>query len=164
METPLVHEIELYPPESFKTLLEHEVNMSRRYGGSLTLIDLVVETDPVSPEAQHSAEVFAINVLNLHLRDTDIPCKKDNEFVVLMPSTNAQGARIACKRLENLLNVKPQMYDKVSFKLSAFIGTATLPGDGSISSNALTQNASEALQHARTNLLTSAVVFSELKK
>jgi predicted signal transduction protein with EAL and GGDEF domain len=164
MENPLAHEIELYPPESFKTLLEHEVNMSRRYGGSLTLIDLVVETDPVSPEAQQSAEVFAINVLNLHVRNTDIPCKKDNEFLVLMPSTNAQGARIACKRLENLLNVKPQTYDKVSFKLSAFIGSATLPGDSTITSNILTQNASQALQHARANRLTNAVIFSEMKK
>ncbi len=164
MENPLVHEIELYPPESFKTLLEHEVNMSRRYGGSLTLIDLVVKTDPVSPEAQKSAEVFAINVLNLHLRDTDIPCKKGNEFLVLMPSTSVLGARVTCKRLENLLNAKPQIYDKVSFKLSAFIGTATLPGDSSISSNTLTQNASQALQHARTNRLTSPVLFSELKK
>jgi len=164
MENPLVHEIELYPPESFKTLLEHEVNMSRRYGGSLTLIDLVVETDPVSPEAQQSAEVFAINVLNLHLRDTDIPCKKGNEFLVLMPSTSVLGARVTCKRLENLLNAKPQIYDKVSFKLSAFIGTATLPGDSSISGNTLTQNASQALQHARTNHLTSPVLFSEWKK
>ncbi len=164
MENSHVHEIELYPPESFKTLLDHEVNMSRRYGGSLTLIDLVMETDPVSPEAQQSAEAFAINVLKLHLRDTDVPCKKGSEFLVLMPSTSAQGARIACKRLENLLNVQPQAYDRVSFKLSAFIGTATLPGDNSISSNTLAQNASEALQHARTNHLASPVLFSELKK
>lgn len=164
MENAHVHEIELYPPESFKTLLEHEINRSRRYGDSLTLVDLVVEAEPASPETQHSAEVFVINVLNLHLRDTDIPCKKDNEFLVLMPSTGAQGARVACKRLEELLNVKPQTYDRVSFKLSAFIGAATLPGDRSISSNTLSQNASEALRYARANHLPSTVTFSEIKK
>ena len=31
MENTLVHEIELYSPEAFKTLLDHEVNRSRRY-------------------------------------------------------------------------------------------------------------------------------------
>ena len=164
MENTLVHEIELYPPEAFKTLLDHEVNRSRRYGDSLTLVDLVVETDPVSPQAQHSAEVYTINVLNLHLRDTDIPCKKGNEFLILMPSTGAQGAHIACERIKRLMNVEPQTYDRVSFKMSAFIGMATLPNDRSLSSDGLAQNASRALQHARAHLLKSVVSFSEIKE
>jgi hypothetical protein len=164
MENTLVHEIELYPPEAFKTLLDHEVNRSHRYGDSLTLVDLVVETDPVSPQAQHSAEVFTINVLNLHLRDTDIPCKKGNEFLILMPSTGAQGAHIACERIKRLMNVEPQTYDRVSFKMSAFIGMATLPNDRSLSSSGLAQNASRALQHARANPFKSVVSFSEIKE
>jgi len=163
MENALVHEIELYSPEAFKTLLDHEVNRSRRYKKPLTLIHVAIETDPIGPQAQHSAEMFVINVLDLHLRDTDIPCKKGNEFLVLMPETDIQGGRVACDRLEHLLNVKPQMYDRVSFKLSAFIGMATLPGDRSISSVKLTQQASQALQNARTNRLNSTVLFSEMK-
>src|SRR5690349_15624524 len=127
MENRLVHEIELYSFESFKTLLDHEVNRSRRYKNPLTLIHLAIETEPVTPQALHSAEMFVINMLDLHLRDTDIPCRKGNEFLVLMPATDMQGGRIATERLEKLLNVKPQMYDRVSFKLSAFIGMATLP-------------------------------------
>ena len=164
MENALEHEIELYPPETFKALLDHEVNISRRYGDSLTLIDLVVETEPANSEAMHSAEVYTINALNLHLRDTDIPCKKGNEFLVLMPSTGAQGARTACERLRKLMTLEPQAYDKVSFKMSAFIGMATLPIDRSLSSDGLAQNASQALQHARTNQLMSVVAFSEIKK
>jgi len=164
MENTLDHEIELYPPESFKTLLDHEVNISRRYGDSLTLIDLVVETDPANAQAQQSAEMFTINALNLYLRDTDIPCKKGNEFLILMPSTAAQGARTACKRLIKLLNSEPQMYDRISFKMSAYIGMATLPNDRSVSSDGLAQNASQALQHARTNHLESVISFSELKE
>ena len=164
MENALEHEIELYPPETFKALLDHEVNISRRYGDSLTLIDLVVETEPANSEAMHSAEVYTINALNLHLRDTDIPCKKGNEFLVLMPSTGAQGARTACERLRKLMTIAPQAYDKVSFKLSAFIGMATLPIDRSLSSDGLAQNASQALQHARTNQLMSVVAFSEIQK
>jgi predicted signal transduction protein with EAL and GGDEF domain len=163
MKNSFEHDIELYPPESFKILLEHEVNRSRRYGDPLTLLDLTFETSPTDSQTLHSAEVFTMNVLNLRLRDTDISCKKDNEFLVLMPSTDEQGGRMACERLEKLFQVDPQSYDRVSFQLAAFIGMATLPGDNSISSDQLMQNASQALQHARTNRLTNAVIYSEMK-
>jgi diguanylate cyclase (GGDEF)-like protein len=162
MENALIHEIELYSYDSFKTIMDHEVNRSRRYKNPLTLLHLVIETDPVNPQTLHSAEMFVINALDLHLRDTDIPCRKGNEFLVLMPATDVPGGRIACGRLETLLNVKPQEYDRVSFKLSAFIGMATLPGDRSISSSQLIQNASQAMEHARKNHLMNAVIFSEM--
>lgn len=164
MDNATAHEIELYPPDVFKTLLKHEVNKSRRYGDSLTLIHMAVETDPATTQAQHSAEVFAINALNIYLRDTDIPCKHANEFLILMPSTSAPGARTACERLRKLMTVEQQTYDKVSFKLTAFIGMATVPVDHMMSSDELEQNASKALQHARTNHLSSVVVFSETYK
>jgi hypothetical protein len=164
MGNTTVHEIELYPPDVFKTLLKHEVNKSRRYGDSLTLIHLAVETDPATPPAQHSAEVFAINALNIYLRDTDIPCKQENEFLILMPSTSAPGARTACERLRKLMTIEQQTYDKISFKLSAYIGMATVPVDHMISGEELQENAAKALQHARTNQLTSVVVFSETYK
>lgn len=164
MDNMTVHKIELYPPEVFKTLLKHEVNKSRRYGDSLTLIHLALETDPTTTQAQHSAEVFAINVLDVHLRETDIPCKQDNEFLILMPSTSAPGARTACERLRKLLHVEHQTYDKVSFELSAYIGMETMPTDHLMSSDELEEHASKALQYARINQLTSVVVFSESYK
>lgn len=163
MEPSFDHDIELYPPESFKTLLDHEVNRSRRYGDPLTLLHLAFEMDPDNRETHHSAEVFAINILNLRLRETDIPCKRDQEFLVLMPSTDEQGGRKACERLEQLFHIEHQTFDRVSFELSTFIGMATLPGAGSISSKVLLQNASEALQHARANRLKNAVIYSEIK-
>ena len=161
MENTLTHEIELYSPESFKTLLDHEVNRSRRYKTPLTIIHLAIGTDPDRPEVQHSAEVFAINALNLQLRDTDIPCKRDDEFIILIPSTDEQGGRIVCQRLESLFNVQRQTYDRVSFKMAVFIGMASKPGD-SLSSNELRQQASTAMQHARTHHLSKAVLFSEI--
>lgn len=164
MDNALVHEIELYPPETFRTLLEHEVNRSHRYGDSLSLIDLVVEADPSIARAQHSAEVFTINALNLHLRNTDIPCKKGSEFLILMPATGVQGARIACERLKKLLSIEPQTFDRVSFQLFVFVGLAALSYDRSVSSDGLIQNAAQALQYARTNRLNSVVSFSEIKK
>ena len=163
MENTLEHEIELYPLEAFKTLLDHEVNRSRRDGHFLTLLHLALETDPADAQTLHSAEVFTINELNLHLRDTDIPCKNGSEFLVLMPSTDEQGGRVACERLEKLFNVEPQTYDRVSFKLFAFIGMATLPGNRSITSKKLMENASRAMQYAHSNRFKNTVIFSEIQ-
>ena len=164
MQNAPTRKIELFPPEVFKVLLDHEVNKSRRYGDSLTLIDLLIETDPVSPEAQHSAEVLAIKILNVHLRDADIPCKRENEFLILMPSTSAPGARTSCERVRKLIPPEHQLDNGISFKLSTFIGMATLPIDHSLSSDELSKNASLALQHARTNRLTNVIAFSEILK
>jgi hypothetical protein len=164
MENTQEYEIDLYPPETFRTLLEHEVNKSHRYGDSLSLIDLVVETDPSNAQALHSAEVFTINMLNLHLRNTDIPCKKGSEFLILMPASSIQGARTACERLTKLMSIEPQSYDKVSFKLFVFIGLAALPYDRSVSSDGLLQQAAQALQHARAKRLKSVVSFPEIKE
>ena len=164
MQNIPAHKIELVPPDVFKTLLDHEVNKSRRYGDSLTLVDLLVETDPVHPEALHNAEVHVIHMLNLHLREADIPCKRENEFLILMPSTGAPGARTACERIRKLLKTEYQTDTNVSFRLSAFIGMVTLPIDHSISSDELSQRASQALQYARTNRIANVVAFSEIQK
>jgi len=163
MESTLAHEIELYPYETFKVLLDHEVHRSRRYGSPLTLIHLAVETEDGGALAQHGAEIFAINILNLQVRETDIPCKKDNEFLVLLPSTDHKGGRMVCERLENYFNFEAQVYEKVPFKMKVYIGMATLPGDRSISSQKLMDNALLALRHARENRLATAVIYSEIK-
>ncbi len=164
MENLTVHEIELFPPEVFRTLLKHEVNRSRRYGDSLSLIHLAVETEPATPEAQHSAEIFTINALNIHLRDTDIPCKQGNEFLILMPSTSAPGARTACERLRKLMTVEHRIDDRLSFELFIFMGMATMPVDHLISSDELAENASKAFHHAQNNRISGVVAFSESYK
>ncbi len=162
MENSFAHEIELYSLESFQTLLDHEVHRSRRYKTPLTLIHLAIETEPDRPEIQHNAEMFAINILDVQLRDTDIPCRKGNEFLVLMPATDEAGGRIVCERLAKLFNVPHQTYDRVSFNMSVFVGMASLPGGSSLTASKLMQQASKAMQHARDHQLTNAVIFSEI--
>jgi GGDEF domain-containing protein len=52
----------------------------------------------------------------------------------------------------------------MSFRVSTFIGMATLPIDHSITSDELAQNALQALQHVQANRLTSVIAFSEIPK
>ena len=162
MGNALVHEIELYSFASFQTLLEHEVHRSRRYKTPLTLIHLSIETTPDQPEILHNAEMFAINILDVQLRETDIPCRKGNEFLVLMPATDEAGGRIVCERLANLFNVPHQTFDRVSFQLTIFVGMASLAKDSAITSHNLMQQAAKAMQHAREHRITTAVIFSEI--
>ena len=162
MNNQLTHEIELYSLESFKTLLDHEVNRSRRYKTPLTVIHLAIETDPDRPDVQYSAEMFAINILDVQLRDTDIPCRKGTEFLVLMPATFEEGGRIACERLAKSFNERHQTYDRVSFNMVVYVGMSSIPAGESLTSENLMQQAAKAMQHARDNHMTTAVKYSDL--
>ena len=155
------HENGLYHPAMFKSLLAHEVNKSRRYGDSLTLVSLFVETAPARPEAQNDAELFVMNRLRLELRATDILCKQDNEFLILMPSTSAPGARTACERIKKHIIADN---DGTTLNLSLFIGMASMSVHDSISSEEFSQNAVRALQYARAKGLTGVVAFSDTTK
>ena len=164
MHRDSARKIELFSPEVFKILLDHEVNKSRRYGDSLTLIDLLIETDPSDLETLHNAEALAIKLFDLQLRDSDIPCQRENEFIILMPSTSAPGARTACERIRKLMDTEYQTTVGTPFKLVTFMGMAAMPLDHSLSSDDLSKNAAQALQHARSQHLNSVVAFSEIQK
>lgn len=163
MANALVHKLDLCSPEEFRTILEHEVSRSHRYGDSLTLVHMMVEADPAKPEHQRDAYVSAVNALSLYLRHADVSCKKDTEFQILLPATGAPGARTACERVKKLMLVKHEQNRTPSFKLLAYFGVATLPNeDQSVTSAILAEHAEQALAHARSNQLTGVVSFSEL--
>jgi hypothetical protein len=154
------HENSLYHPDIFKSLLAHQVNISRRYGDSLTLVNLFVEVDPTHPETRNDVEFFVMNRLRLDLRETDIPCKQDNEFLILLPSTSTPGARTACERLKKKISAE----EGAALNLSLFIGMASMPAHNPITSEEFSQNAARALQYARANGLTNVVAFSDVIK
>lgn len=163
METDISHEIELYLLEVFNTLLEHEVRKARRYKQPLSLMHVAIEADPNTPQTQHGAEMVAINSLDVELRDTDIPCRSGHEFLVLMPSTDESGARVACERLENSLNTSDQTHDGVGFQVSAFIGLASVGDDLTLSSAKLLDAACQAMEQARATRSRTTVLYSKPK-
>lgn len=160
------HEIELYPYETFFALLEYETKRAKRYDDWTSLLRLVVEAESSdkNQEPQYGAEIYAINILNIQLRDVDIPCRVGNEFLVLMPCTDELGARIVCERLETLFRLEAEVYEKVSFKLNFYIGSISLPSDKTLTSKRLLDGASRALDQARENRLTKMVTSSETPK
>jgi len=163
MEEESGHKFELYPYDSFKTLLLLEINRTRRYKTPLSLIHLALKIDPDDPETRRHAEIFAINTLDVQLRDTDIPCMKDGEFLVLMPATDEAGGQFVCSRLAELFNAEHEKYDRVSFQMTAFIGLTSLGAGSSQFDNILMNQATTAMQYARDRQLKTAVSFSKIK-
>lgn len=163
MEQNITHEIELYLLEVFHTLVEHEMRKARRYKNPLSMICIAVHAEPDTPQNQHAAEMVAINALDAELRDTDIPCRNEREFFVLLPSTDEKGAYHACERLEMLLNTSDHTRDGAAFQMSAFIGLASMTRDLVISSKTLLENARRAMEHARTHRSLTTVLFSSLQ-
>jgi PleD family two-component response regulator len=125
-------------------------------------VHLALETEPERPDVLYSAEMFTINVLDFHLRDTDIPCRKGSEFLVLMPATNEEGGRIACERLARSFNEPHQTYDRISFQMVVYVGMASIAAGESLTGESLLQQAAKAMQHARDNHITTAVSYSDL--
>ena len=164
MQNVSAHTIKLLPLDIFKTFLNHEVNKSRRYGDSLTLVGLMVEIDPINPETRQRAEALTLEAFNRSLRITDVSCRRDNDFLILMTSTGIPGARTACERIRKLTTTEYKTESGLSVQLNTFIGIASMPIDHSITSDELVQNASYALQHAQTNRSTSVIAFSDISK
>jgi len=163
MESESGHKFELYPFESFKTLLALEVNRTRRYKTPLTLIHLSIEIDPDTSENRLEAEMFAINTLDMQLRNTDIPCMKDGEFLILMPATDDAGGRAVCDRLAELFNAKQQKYDRVSFQMKAYIGMTFLGAGVTRADILVMEQAARAMNHARENNFREAAFFFDIK-
>lgn len=163
MKHDSTHEIELYLLEVFKTLLEHEVRKSRRYKYPLSMVCIAVEPKPDTPQIQDAAEMLAINALDVELRDTDIPCRDNHEFLILLPSTDEKGAHNACERLERVLNTTGRTNTGAAFQMSAYIGLATITDDLLLSPTTLVENARSAMNHARANRSLTTVLFSGIK-
>ena len=163
MEIETGYTFELYSYDSFNTLLLLEINRTRRYKTPLSLLHLVIDIDPDNAETHRFAEMFAINTLDVQLRDTDIPCMHNGEFLVLMPATDEAGGHSVCNRIAGLFNSQPQKYDRVSFQMTAYIGITTLGAGASQHDTVLLEQAKTAMQHARDRQLKTAVSFSKIK-
>lgn len=162
MTDTINHEIELYLLETFRVLLDHEIRTSRRYKHPMTLVHIALQVEPDMQQTRRGAEMVVINALDVELRDSDIPCMDGHEFLVLMPSTDEEGARSACDRLEKTLNATDQVYEDVTFQVSAFIGFASTSAEMTLPATKLKQQARAAMECARSNRSQRAISFSEL--
>ena len=155
----------LFPQAMLETLLAHEVARSRRYPSPISLLYFALRfpRDP-TPEIVESAHILIANHLHAAMREADLPGHYEGNYLVIMPSTENDGAKIAAQRmLENFPRSQITRTAEL-FNLSLCIGVATHQGGPDISAAQLLSNASTALWEAQKRGPKSLVLYGEIIK
>lgn len=143
----------LYNYRYFREMLSQQVGQSRRYGWPLSLLFLDIDNfKTVNDTLGHPQGDLVLKSLATYLkkevREADILCRYGGEeFVVLLPQTPVEQARVMAERLREGIARTPMGGNDLSVGITVSIGVAGLePGmDGA----ALVKAADEALYGAK---------------
>jgi diguanylate cyclase (GGDEF)-like protein len=139
----------LYDEQVFKVLVEYELSRAQRYPSPVTMLHIALNLGDTKPESAENIKNIFSDILNTSLRISDIPAHYGEDFLVLMPSTDENGAQAASGRLIARLKGTRSLTNGKLFKFSIHIGIATHPGGRGASVDQLLQQAEVALQDAR---------------
>jgi diguanylate cyclase (GGDEF)-like protein len=140
---------EIYDESVFKLLLDYEVARSQRYGNPLSLLRIgLALVNPTHVEADN-APVALANTLNVRLRQSDIPARIGNDFIVLLPNTNETAARIVCERLLRITVGTQRTSLGLATRVTICIGLAIHGGGSNLHGERLMHEAESALRQAR---------------
>jgi diguanylate cyclase (GGDEF)-like protein len=150
----------------FMEALTLEVERADRYGRALSLVLLDLDRfKKVNDTWGHAAgdEVLkeAARALRGVCRELDLPARLGGEeLVLLLPETDAHGARIVAERVrERIQQARHDTPDGRTFRVTASMGVASL-GPGTSTSDALLRLADEALYAAKHGGRNRVVVAS----
>jgi diguanylate cyclase (GGDEF)-like protein len=154
----------LYPQKMLETLLDSEVLRAKRYPGPLSVIYLALrfEEHP-SGEVLESACEFLANMLHSGLREVDIPGHYQGNYMVVMPESDAEGARKAAQRLVDKFQGKQVTRELKEYGVSICAGVSSHPGGEGISAVELLSRASMALWEAHRRGPQNLVVYDEIQ-
>jgi GGDEF domain-containing protein len=155
----------LFPQAMLETLLAHEVARSRRYPSPISLLYFALRfpVDP-SPEIVESAQILIANHLHAAMREADLPGLFEGNYLVIMPSTESDGAKTAAQRMLDDFPHSQITRTAELFQLSMCIGVSSHKGGPDISAARLLSNASTALWEAQKRGPKTLVVYGEIVK
>jgi hypothetical protein len=140
----------LFQQNMLKVLLEHEISRSRRYPSPISILYFAMcfPKDP-SPEILESARLVVSSNLHTLFRESDLPGLYEGNYMVVMPATGEEGARVAAQRLIELFQRKQFTHTAIPFTVSICVGAATHRGGKSITVAQMLADAALALSEAR---------------
>ncbi|MGD0172841.1 MAG: diguanylate cyclase [Anaerolineales bacterium] len=154
----------LYTQKMLESLLTGELLRARRYPSPIALlyIGLCFDESP-SPEIMESANSYLTNILHTGLREVDMPGHYQGNYLIVMPESDAGGARKAAQRLVEEFHGKRVTREMKEFGVSICAGVAFHPGGDGITADEMLSRASSALWEAHRRGPRTLVVFDELK-
>jgi diguanylate cyclase (GGDEF)-like protein len=163
-ESRLDSESGLYPQKMLESLLDSEVLRAKRYPGPISVlyIGLRFDEDP-SSDILESARAFLTNILHTGLREVDMPGHYQGNYLVVMPESDAEGARKAAQRLVDKFQGKQVTRELNEFGVSICAGVASHPGGEGINTQELLSRASTALWEAHRRGPRNLVMFDEIQ-
>jgi diguanylate cyclase len=163
-ESRLNAESGLYPQKMLESLLDGEVMRAKRYPGPLSLLYLGLRFDEnPSPEVLESAQSYLTDILHAGLREVDMPGHYQGNYLVVMPESDAEGAKKAAERLVDKFQGKQVTRQLQEYRVSVCAGVASHPGGDGISSIELLSRASTALWEAHRRGPRTLLLYDEIK-
>ncbi len=163
-EARLNAESGLYPQKMLESLLDSEVMRAKRYPGPLSVLYLGLRFDEnPSPDVLESAQSFLADILQASLREVDMPGHYQGNYLVVMPESDADGAKKAAERLVDKFQGKQVTRQLKEYRVSVCAGVASHPGGDGISSIELLSRASTALWEAHRRGPRTLVMYDEIK-
>ncbi len=155
----------LYPQKMLESLLDGELLRAKRYPSSIALlyIGLCFDESP-SPEIMESAHAYLADILHTALREVDMPGHYQGNYLIVMPESDAGGARNAAKRLVEKFQGKQVTRELKEFGVSICAGVTFHAGGEGITADELLSRASSALWEAHRRGPRTLVEFDELKE
>jgi diguanylate cyclase len=154
----------LYPQKMLESLLDGEVLRAKRYPGPISVLYIGLRFDErPSNEIVESARSFVADILQTGLREVDMPGHYQGNYLVVMPESDAEGARKAAQRLVDKFQGKQVTRELTEFGVSICAGVSWHPGGDGISANELLARASTALWEAHRRGPRNLVIYDDLK-
>jgi len=153
--------------EHFERRLREEELRRRRYGGFFSLV--MLDLDDFKQINDHHGHLAGDRMLRAvgeavrqNLRSADLPCRwGGEEFCVLLPETESEGARIIAERIRRAVRSLSLEHEGRPLVSTASLGVATAGSAASPSLSALLQRADEALYRAKAAGKDRVVVAEE---
>ena len=121
---------------AFLTLSSHTVNMAQRYGRDFSVImmdsdSLKVVNDAHGHDAGDALLKFMVAQALQELRRPDLIARYGgDEFVLLLPDTSVEGARLTAERIRERIGATPLTLGTNTIAVTTSMGVATYPDHG----------------------------------
>jgi diguanylate cyclase (GGDEF)-like protein len=121
---------------AFLALSSHTVNLSQRYGRDFSLIMLDSDSmksvnDAFGHEAGDELLKAMVSHAQQELRRPDLLARYGgDEFVLLLPDTNTEGARLTAERIRERIQSTPLTVGNNKISITASMGVASYPDHG----------------------------------